>query len=78
MWIKHPRSEEKDSMLTLSVYAFLAVLFKFIVNGATIELFDKTINFGTVDAALIGALLVPTLGAYTARKFKSPPTKKDK
>ena len=73
MWISHPRSKKKDTMLTLSVYAFLAVLGKFLLNGVNITIMEKTVDFGTVDAALIGALLVPTLGAYTARKFKSPP-----
>lgn len=73
MWIKHPRSGEKDTMLSLSVYAFAAVLAKFLLNGVSLTLLDKTINFGTVDATLIGALITPTLAAYTARKFKSPP-----
>jgi len=64
LWISHPRRKEKDAILTLSVYAFVAVVIKFLLNGVTVY----GINFGTVDAALVGALLVPTLGAYTARK----------
>lgn len=76
MWIKHPRSQEPDTMLTLSIFAFLAVLVKFLLNDVEINAFGKIVNFGSVDAALIGSLLVPTLGAYTARKFKNPPPEK--
>lgn len=76
MFIKHPRSGQPDTMLTLSIYAFIGVMLKFLLNGVSITLFEKTIDFGTVDASLISALLLPTLGAYTARKFKSPPPDK--
>jgi hypothetical protein len=72
MWLKHPRSGEKDTMLTLSVFAFLACVFKFLGNGIVIG----PVDLGTVDATLIGAMLAPTLVAYTARKFKSPPPDK--
>lgn len=74
LWISHPRDKTKsgDAMLTLSVYAFLGCLFKFLANGITVG----TVSLGTVDATLIGALLAPTLVAYTARKFKSPPPDK--
>lgn len=64
MWIKHPRRKEKDTMLTLSVYAFVVALIKFLLNGTSIG----NINFGTIDATLIAAILGPTLAAYTARK----------
>lgn len=63
-FINHPRSKKPDTMLTLAVYATLAVIVKFLLNGVDIFNF----NFGTVDAALIGAILTPTLGAYVFRK----------
>lgn len=69
LWIKHPRSKEPDTMLTLSVYAFAATLFKFLANGASFG----DVSLGTTDPMLIGAILGPTLIAYTARKMKSPP-----
>ena len=78
LWVLHPRSKQPDSALTFSVLAVLATLGKFLLNGVTIEVLNKTVNFGTIDAALVGAILAPTLGAYVARKFKdSPDTKKE-
>lgn len=76
LWIKHPRSKEPDSMLTLSVYAFIVVSIKFAVNGITLNLGDRILDLGTTDATLIGALLAPTLGAYVVRKYKDSPDKK--
>lgn len=76
-WIKHPRSGQEDTMLTFSTLAVASALAKFLLNGTAIEIAGKTFSAGTVDAALIGAILVPTLGAYVARKAKdSPDTKK--
>ena len=64
IWIKHPRTGEKDTMLTLATFATLAALLKFILNGASVG----SVALGTVDAGLMAALLTPTLGAYCARK----------
>lgn len=73
MFIKHPRSGKKDTMLSLSVYAFFVCLFKFLMNGVSFTIFDYIIDFGTVDATLIAALLTPTLVAYSARKYTDSP-----
>lgn len=72
-WIKHPRKNKPDTMLTFSTYAFLGCLFKFLFNGVTIG----AVNFGTVDAILIGSLLTPTLVAYFARKHSDNVTKNE-
>lgn len=63
-------------MLTLGVMATLSALGKFLLNGVSIELAGQSVNFGTTDATLIGAILLPTLGAYVARKYTSSPDKK--
>lgn len=63
-FITHPRTGQKDTMLTMAVIATLAAVFKFLVNGVAVN----NINLGTVDATLLAALLTPTLGAYWARK----------
>lgn len=75
IWIKHPRSRKADTMLTFSAWAVLACLGKFITNGVELTLFGNTINFGTIDAALITAVLTPTLLAYVGRKFTDSPDK---
>lgn len=69
MWIKHPRSKKPDTMLTLAVVATLTALGKFALNDVVIG----SVNFGTMDATLLAAMLTPTLGAYVARKFKDSP-----
>lgn len=71
MWVKHPRSNKKDTMLTLTVFAFIACVFKFMTNGMVIG----EVNLGSVDATLLAALLTPVLTAYTARKWKDSPDK---
>jgi hypothetical protein len=73
LWLKHPRSGKPDAMLTLAVFSTLTVLFKFLLNGVSLTLGAKVINFGVVDAGLIAAILTPTLGAYVTRKMKDSP-----
>jgi len=75
-WIKHPRSGDPDTMLTMALGAFLVCLGKFLVNGVILTFGDKSINLGVIDAGLIAALLTPTLGAYVMRKYSSSPDKK--
>jgi len=78
-WIDHPRTKKPDAMLTLAVWSTLVCLGKLLLNGVSVEILDKVINFGTIDSGLIAAMLAPTLGAYIARKFKdSPKTEQDK
>lgn len=73
LWIKHPRSGEPDAMLTLAVAATVIALFKFAMNGVSITISTSVLQFGSVDAGLVGSILAPTLSAYVARKFKDSP-----
>jgi hypothetical protein len=59
---------QPDTMLTMSVLAFLFVLVKVVLNGVTITAFGNTLNCGTIDGGLIAAMLTPTLGAYVWRR----------
>jgi hypothetical protein len=70
IWLTNPSTGRKDTMLSLSAYAFLMCAVKFLLNGVAVGSF----TFGTVDAALIGALLGPTLIAYSAKKFAKTKT----
>ena len=74
-WIKHPRSKKPDAMLTIAMYACFVVFFKVLFNGVTFTLGEAIVNLGTVEAALVAAVLTPTLGAYVGRKFKDSPDK---
>ena len=67
-WIRNTRGKP-DSMLTISMLGFAVVLFKFILSGVNVTLFGYNVNFGTVDAATVAAILTPTLGSYVARRY---------
>lgn len=69
VWVEHPRSKKPDAMLTLAVYSVAAVVLKFLFSDMTFG----AVTFGDLDASVIAALLTPTLGAYAARKHRSPP-----
>lgn len=69
LWITKPGDSKPSATLTFSVYAVALVLIKFLLNGVDIEVLGKTIHFGTIDPAMIAAILTPTLGAHTLKKF---------
>lgn len=59
-----------DAMLSFSVVAMATVIVKVLVGGTVIMLSEsRTLTFGGIDAAVIAALLTPTLGSYIARKY---------
>lgn len=54
---------------TLSVVAFIVVMVKVIVGGASIVIGSFSYSFGTIDSLSIAAILGPVLGAYVARRY---------
>jgi NhaP-type Na+/H+ or K+/H+ antiporter len=69
MWIKHPRTKQPDTMLTMAVAGFV---FSGVVAAASMTyLFVKGLPLDTFSdvAILVGAILTPTVAAYTARKY---------
>lgn len=73
IWIKHPRSEEPDAMLTFAAIALFVCAVKFLLNGAIFMIGTHVINCGTTDSLSYAALLGPTVLAYVQRKLTSPP-----
>ena len=68
IWVTNTKGK-KDAILTLSLWGFFAVIGKVLLAGVAIELVaGHTINFGTIDAGVVAAVLTPTLGAYVARR----------
>ncbi len=53
----------------MSYIAFGVVMIKVLLNDVVWGQF----TFGTIDAAVIAALLTPTLGAYAIRRRNDPP-----
>lgn len=68
-WMLKNSDGERDAVLTLTVAGFLVILFKFVIAGMSITFSSNTYTAGDIDAATIGALLTPTLGAYVARRY---------
>jgi hypothetical protein len=69
MWIKHPRTKEPDTMLTLAVAGFIfsgvivaAMMTYSFVKGLPLS------DFSSV-ATLVASVLTPTVAAYTVRKY---------
>lgn len=67
LWIKNS-SGEQDATLTMAFIGFVIVLAKVLLSGVVVTLAGSTVSFGSIDAAVVAAVLTPTLGAYVARK----------
>ena len=68
MWIKHPRSKQPDTMLTISVGGFVFVtMFTAAAMVAAWVLGDS--DFLKYVATIDAAILTPTVAAYTVRKY---------
>jgi hypothetical protein len=79
-WMKNTDGE-RDAILTMAFIGFIVVLIKVLLSGVVIG--GKDLSLGSIDAATIGAVLAPTLGAYVARrytdrKFVAPEVTNDK
>lgn len=69
LWINNTDGQP-DAVLTMTLMGFLAILGKFLLSNVSLTLAsDHIINFGSVDAMSIAAVLTPTLGAYCARRY---------
>ncbi len=68
MWIKNSDGK-KDAVLTMATFGFIVVLAKVLLGGVSLTIGQHVVNFGTIDAAVIGAILGPTLGSYVARRY---------
>lgn len=68
MWIKNTDGK-KDAVLTMTLMGFLVILAKVLLGGVEIEVAGAKYAFGTIDGAVVAAVLTPTLGAYVARRY---------
>lgn len=60
--------ESRSAFIAMAAFWFAA--FKFLTSGMSVQLWRGCqIHLGTVDAALLGAFLVPCLGLYWGRRF---------
>lgn len=69
MWVRNTDGE-KDAVLTMALIGFIVIVAKVLLAGAIFTFGEnKSFQFGTIDAATIAAVLVPTLGAYISRRY---------
>jgi len=68
LWINNTDGRP-DAVLTMTLIGFLVIILKVLLAGSTIVWNGDTVSFGDIDAATIGAVLTPTLGAYCARRY---------
>lgn len=63
-FIVNPDTGKPDEMITVTVLTISAVLFRFVLDGVTLEVFDHKLVFGHVDALVYAAVLAPVLGTH--------------
>lgn len=72
---------KKSFTVTVSIITFIVVMFKVLVGGTAFSVGTVNVAFGNIGAEEIMALLGPTLGAYSFRKYTdmrySPPPLED-
>lgn len=68
LWIKNTDGKP-DAVLTMTLAGFVVILTKILLSGIVLNAFGRELTFGSIDGAVIGALLAPTLGAYVARRY---------
>jgi hypothetical protein len=68
-WLRD-RDGNQDPVLTFALLAMVTVIFKVLFAGATLKV-GNWLNFSIspIDAATIGALFLPTLGAYVSNRY---------
>lgn len=54
----------KNMLQKASIASITVVLFKTIVGGMTLKLWEQTLTFSAIDPGTIAAILTPTLGAF--------------
>ena len=69
IWLLNPDGKQ-DAVLTFSAVAFATVIFKLLFVGLALPASWK-IGWVVqpIDATTIGAILLPTLGAYVSNKY---------
>lgn len=68
IWIKHPRTKQEDTMLSIAVAGFILAGI-LTVAGFVAAWITGSGDFLKYLATIDAALLTPSLGAYTARKY---------
>lgn len=66
-WMLKNSRGRPDALVTFAAGAVAVILLKVLLNGVSLAVLGG-VSFGTIDATLVGAVLLPTLTAYTAKR----------
>jgi hypothetical protein len=68
-WVKNPNTQNPDTMLSLALWGFGFSLGVATCSLIYLILHDRDLSGLNSVSILIGTILAPTIGAYTARKW---------
>lgn len=68
-WMIRNSCGKQDAMLTFCAIGLAVVVIKVLMAGVSLSDGAHSVTFGTIDGSIIAALLTPTLGSYTARRY---------
>lgn len=70
---KHPRTGKPDAILTLTCFAVIICVVKFLFEGVELAVHGHVLSLGHADAASYMAILTPVMGAHGVREFRNMP-----
>jgi len=70
-FLNNPDTGKPDETVTIAIFVSLAVVFRFLVDGMTLNLFGHLITFSKLDATVYISLLGPALASHSYVKVKS-------
>jgi hypothetical protein len=68
-WVRNPNTGNADSMLSLALWGFVFSIGISTCSLIYLMLNDKDLSGLSNVSVLVGTILAPTLGSYTARKW---------
>lgn len=71
-FLKHPKTNKPDVILTLTAIAVLAAVAKFLMEGVEFSLFGHVFNAGHTESTAYATFLSPLLGAHSYMDSKLP------
>lgn len=63
-YLKQPDTGKEDPMLTLAIIAGAACVFRFVLDGVSLNVFGSPMSMGHVDSLAYSALMTPILAAH--------------
>jgi hypothetical protein len=69
-FLNNPDTGKPDEMVTVTLIVTLAAVFRFLVDGMTLNILGHVLTFTKLDSSVYIALLGPVLGSHAFIKGK--------